>query len=134
MTSGSGVMRDAFQENLVIQQVLDAAIRVHRELGPGLLEAVYEGALFFELVEAGLSVNRQVEVPVAYKGHDLGIGFRADLLVEGWLLLELKAVDSMTDRHVSQVVTYLKCLGLKRGFLLNFGEKLLKDGIKRVSR
>ena len=124
---------DFYLENKVIQSVLDAAFRVHRELGPGLLEGVYEAALFFELKEAGLSVQQQVPVSIKYKGIDLGPGFRADLIVENRLLLELKAVDELCEQHVSQVLTYLKLLNLKRGYLLNFDKKLMKDGIKRIS-
>lgn len=78
-------------------------------------------------------VHRQVPVPVSYRGRDLGLGFRIDLLVEGWLLLELKAVQEFTDQHLSQVITYLRMLELKKGFLLNFNKKVLKDGIKKVS-
>ena len=117
----------------VIDAVLTAATEVHRELGPGLLESVYEAALAIELEEAGLHVERQVDIPVLYKGHDLGMGFRADLIVEGCLLLEIKSVVQLTDVHLAQVITYLRLLGFKRGFLLNLNAKLLKNGIKRVS-
>lgn len=117
----------------IIEKVLTAATNVHRELGPGLLESVYELALILELAEAGISVERQVEVPVHYRGHSLGTGFRADIIVEDSLLLELKSVDEFSDIHLAQVITYLKLLRFKRGYLLNFNKKLLKDGIKRIS-
>jgi len=128
--SASGVV-DCSEE--VIDAVLTAATVVHRELGPGLMESVYERALMIELDAAGLQSQSQVEIPVRYRDHDLGIGFRADIIVEGALLLELKSVDKLAPVHLSQVITYLKLLGLRRGFLLNFNRPLMKDGIQRVS-
>jgi GxxExxY protein len=116
-----------------VEKVIGAAIRVHTELGPGLLESVYELALVIELAEVGIEVKRQVEIPVQYKGQALGVGFRADVVVDGSLLLELKSVDYFTPVHLAQVITYLRLLGYKRGLLLNFNKKFLKDGIKRVS-
>lgn len=113
--------------------VVNAAIGVHRYLGPGLLESVYEQALVYELSQRGVSCRRQVDVPVFYRGHDLGTGFRADVVVEDCLLLELKAVDAFTPVHLAQVITYLRLLRLKRGLLLNFNTRLMKEGIKRVS-
>jgi len=117
----------------VIEGVLTAATVVHRELGPGLMESVYERALMIELGAAGLHAQNQVEIPVRYRGQDLGIGFRADIIVDGALLLELKAVDKLAPVHLSQVITYLKLLGFRRGFLLNFNRPLMRDGIQRVS-
>lgn len=117
----------------LIGRVLDCATEVHRRLGSGLLESVYELALIVELGEAGIMARRQVDVPVSYRGHDLGIGFRADIIVEGCLLLELKAVEAISGIHQAQVITYLRLLRIKRGFILNFNCKLMKDGIKRVS-
>ncbi|MBO0719292.1 MAG: GxxExxY protein [Blastocatellia bacterium] len=117
----------------LIDAVLTAATNVHIHLGPGLLESVYEAALLIELAEMEISAKRQVEVPVRYKGRDLGIGFRADIIVENCLLLELKSVESYSKIHLAQIINYLKLLGLKRGYLLNFNVKLLKEGIKRVS-
>jgi len=116
----------------IITSVLDAAFEVHRELGPGLLESVYEQAMAFELADKGLAFKRQFEVEALYKGRDLGLGFRADLLVEGRLLVELKAVDDLSPSHLAQTMTYLRLLKLKRGLLLNFNKRLLKEGIKRV--
>jgi len=117
----------------LIDVVLTAATNVHRELGPGLLESVYELALMVELAGLGIEATRQVEIPVSYRGHDLGIGFRADIIVADCLLLEIKAIEDFNTTHLAQIMTYLKLLGLKRGYLLNFHKKLLKDGIKRVS-
>ena len=124
------VLIDASDE--LIEKVLGVAIIVHRELGPGLLESVYEKALMIELANFGIAARCQVPVSVVYKGLDLGIGLIADIIVEEQLLLELKAVESLNDVHMAQTLTYLKLLGLKRGFLLNFNTKQLKDGMKRV--
>ncbi len=117
----------------LIQRVLDAAFAVHKQLGPGLLESVYELAMMVELAEAGISAQKEVEVPVYYREQCLGTGFRADIIVENCLLLELKAVDELNTIHQAQIMTYLKLLKFKRGYLLNFNRTLLKEGIKRVS-
>ena len=119
------------KENEIGTQVLTAAIEVHRELGPGLLESVYKIVLARELSIRGLSVERQVAVPILYKGVRFDEGFRADLIVEGMVLLELKSVEHVTPAHRKQVQTYLRLTALKLGYLLNFGEALLKDGITR---
>ena len=124
-------MRDC--ADALVGEVIAAAIAVHRGLGPGLLESVYEQALAYELAERKISFARQVEVPVVYRGNDLGVGFRADMIVEDSLLLELKTVDRFSSVHLAQLMTYLRLLGIKRGLLLNFNTRLLKDGIKRVS-
>ncbi|HCN20472.1 MAG TPA: GxxExxY protein [Planctomycetia bacterium] len=113
--------------------MLTAATNVHRHLGPGLLESVYEQALMIELSEAGISAKRQVDIPVQYRGHDLGIGFRADIILADTLLLELKSVDEINSVHLAQVITYLRLLKFKRGYLINFNKPMLKDGIKRIS-
>lgn len=117
----------------LIDKVLTCATNVHRELGAGLLESVYEKALKYECDLQRITVEFQVDIPAVYKGQDLGIGFRADAIVENKLLLELKSVDSINDVHLAQVMTYLKLIKFKRGYILNFNTKLLKDGIKRVS-
>ena len=117
----------------IINAVLSAAIAVHRQLGPGLLESVYEHALMIELADAGIQACRQGEVCAHYRGHDLGLGFRADIVVAGSLLREIKSVEEFSPALLAQVMTYLKLLGFKRGYLLNFNKRLLKDGIKRVS-
>lgn len=118
-------------ENLIGTLVLNAAIEVHRELGPGLLESVYEVVLAKELTLRGLTIERQVPVPIVYKGIDFDEGFRADLIVNGKVLLELKSVERVTPAHKKQVQTYLRLTGLRLGYLLNFGEAVLKDGITR---
>lgn len=117
----------------LISSVLTAATRVHQELGPGLFESVYESAMILELVQMGITAKRQVEIPVYYRGQELGIGFRADIIVEDCLLLELKSAAEIAPVHLTQVITYLKVLGFKRGFLMNFNTRLLKKGIHRIS-
>ena len=117
----------------ISDRVVTAAINVHKELGPGLLESIYEKALLLELAECGLKAQAQIEIKVGYRGKDLGVGFRADIVVEDRLLLELKAVEKLVNIHTAQLITYLKFLNIKRGYLFNFNEKLLKNGIKRVS-
>ena len=113
--------------------VLSAAKRVHTELGPGLLESVYEQTLAWELTDLGFAVRCLVPITARYRGQELGIGFRADMIVEQCLLLELKCIECFNDVHIAQVITYLRLLGFKRGYLLNFNTRLLKHGIKRVS-
>jgi len=119
------------KENEIGTKVLEAAIHVHRELGPGLLETVYEVTLIRELSDLGMSAQRQVEVPIIYKNIRFEEGFRADIIVENAVLLELKSVERVAPTHKKQVQTYLKLTGLKLGYLLNFGEAVLKNGITR---
>ncbi len=119
-------------ENEIGKIVVDAALAVHRALGPGLLESVYEAVLAAELRERGLRVERQAAVPIEYRGIRFDEGFRADLIVEGKVLLELKSVERMTHTHKKQLLTYLRLSGHKLGFLLNFGEGMIKDGIVRI--
>jgi GxxExxY protein len=118
-------------ENQLGTLILSAAIEVHRELGPGLLESVYAIVLARELMDRKLVVERQVAVPIKYKDLRFDEGFRADLIVNGKVVLELKSVERVTPAHKKQVQTYLKLTGLKLGYLLNFGDALLKDGITR---
>ena len=119
-------------ENQIGRIVVDAAISVHRELGPGLLETVYEVVLARELRERGLEVERQRPIPIEYRGLKFDEGFRADILVEGKVILELKSVEAVNNTHKKQLLTYLKLTGMKLGYLLNFGEALMKDGITRI--
>ena len=119
-------------ENGIGKEVVDAAVRVHRELGPGLLETVYEVVLAKELERRRLRVERPVPVPILYGDPCFEEGFRADIIVEGKVILELKSVEQLSKVHAKQVFTYLKLRGLKLGFLLNFGANLMKDGIERV--
>ena len=120
-------------DEALIDKVLTAVTNVHRRLGPGLFESVYEFATMVELEDMQVSAWRQVEIPVKYRGQDLGIGFRADIIADDRLLLEFKTVEEFSPVHLTQVITYLKLLRFKRGFLINFNKTLLKDGIKRVS-
>ena len=118
-------------ENKIGTIVIEAAIAVHRELGPGLLETVYEIILARELQDQGLTVDRQVPVPIQYKGIRFDEGFRADVIVSGKVILEIKSVERATAAHKKQVQTYLRLTGYKLGYLLNFGEALMKSGITR---
>jgi GxxExxY protein len=119
-------------ENDISGAIVDAAIKVHTALGPGLLESVYEAALAHELEKRGLPVNRQVPLPVVYEEVRLEEGFRADLVVGGKVMVELKSVDRIADVHKKQLLTYLKLTGMKLGLLINFNEALIKDGITRI--
>jgi GxxExxY protein len=102
------------------------------ELGPGLFESVYEAILAHELAQLGLRVQRQIPIPVVFHGITFDEGFRADLIIEGKVIVELKSVEAVSKAHKKQVLTYLKLSGMKLGYLLNFGEALMKDGISRI--
>jgi GxxExxY protein len=117
----------------VTEAIIGAAIEVHRQLGPGLLESVYEAALAYELTERGLTVERQKPVPIAYKGLRFDEGFRIDLLVAGEVVVELKCVETLLPIHDAQVISYLKLCGLKVGLLLNFKVPVLRQGIRRFA-
>lgn len=119
-------------ENEIGTALLEAAFRVHTKLGPGLLESVYEAALAWELQHRGFEVCRQVEIPVRYEGADLGLGFRADLVVADRVLVELKSVESLAPIHAKTVTNYLRLRGWKLGYLINFNLLHLKDGIVRL--
>jgi len=119
-------------ENEIGTIVIESAIRVHQELGPGLLETVYEVALAHEIQSRGLKVQRQIPIPVVYRGITFQEGFRADIIVEDKVILELKSVESVSKAHKKQTLTYLKLANMKLGYLLNFSEALMKDGITRI--
>jgi len=119
-------------ENEIGKIVVDTAVSVHRDLGPGLLETVYEVVLAHLLRQRGLAVERQVSVPIEYCGIRFDEGFRADIIVEKKVILELKSVQTLSNAHKKQLLTYLRLTGLKLGYLLNFGEALMKDGITRT--
>jgi GxxExxY protein len=119
-------------ENEISRVILDTAIAVHKELGPGLLESVYEIVLAYELQQRGLSVNRQVPIAIRYKEMIFDEAFRADIVVDKKVIVELKSVEQVSEAHKKQVQTYLRLTGCKLGFLLNFGEALMKRGILRV--
>ena len=119
-------------ENKIATIILDQAFKIHRELGPGLLESVYEKCLQYELREAGLIAETQVPVPMNYKTIHFDAGFRIDILVENKVLIEVKSIETLAPVHYAQTLTYLKMKVLKLGLLINFNTKLLKDGIHRV--
>ncbi|EIM63593.1 GxxExxY protein [Desulfobacter postgatei] len=119
-------------ENDIAKLIVDASIQIHKELGPGLLETVYEVLLKHELESRGLKVDRQIPIPINYKGIKFQQGFKADLIVEDKVIIELKSVETISKAHKKQVLTYLKLTDKKLGFLLNFGEALMKDGITRL--
>ena len=119
-------------ENEIGKIVVDAAVNIHRELGSGLLESVYEVVLAHELKERGLHVKRQVSIPIEYRGIRFDEGFRIDILVDNKVILELKSVESVNNAHKKQLLTYLRLSGLKLGFLLNFGQELMKSDITRI--
>jgi GxxExxY protein len=114
-------------------KILKAAIEVHRNLGPGLLESAYEACLAYELLQWGLQVERQKPLPLVYKKIALDCGYRLDLLVEGRVIVELKSVEEITALHEAQIISYLKLSGHKVGLLLNFNVQVLKDGIYRFA-
>ncbi len=111
--------------------IIGAAIEVHRELGPGLLESVYQTCLIMELEELGLDVKVELSMPVVYKGIELNQGYRIDILVENEVVIELKTVEKLTDVHTAQILTYMNLGDYPKGLLINFKVKLLKNGIKR---
>lgn len=119
-------------ENDISRVVVDAAMTIHKRLGPGLLESVYERILEYELKKRGLRVDRQVAVPVIYDGFTFDEGFRADLIVNDLVILELKSIESLSAVHAKQLLTYLKLTDKRLGLLINFGEVLLKNGIRRL--
>jgi GxxExxY protein len=118
--------------NRITEKIIGAAIEVHRELGPGLLESAYETCLSFELAERGLGVDRQKPLPIVYKGIRLDAGYRLDLLVEENVVVEIKAVEELAPIHQAQLLSYLKLSGCKIGLLINFNVPVLKNGIKRI--
>lgn len=121
------------RENEVSAIILDTSIKLHVMYGPGLFESVYEEVLWYELVKHGLSVERQKAIPFIHKEIKLEAGFRADLIIENRVLVEVKSVAALADVHFKQVQTYLKLTGLKLGLLINFNESLLKKGYHRIA-
>ena len=117
--------------NQITEKIIGCAIEVHRRLGPGLLESLYEECLAFELLNAGFTLEKQKPMPVVYKEIRLECGYRIDILVENTVVLELKSVDSIIPVHEAQILTYLKLAGKNIGLLINFNVPVLKNGIKR---
>ena len=119
-------------ENEIARLIVDASYKIHTTLGPGLLELVYEAVLFYELEKLGLGVARQVPVPVVYAEIKFDEGFRADLIVAGKVIVELKSIEKVAPVHKKQLLTYLKLADKRLGLLINFGEALIKYGITRI--
>ncbi len=119
-------------ENQIAKEIVDAAYRVHVTLGPGLLESVYEAVLEHELKKRGLNVVRQAPMPVVYGSMRLEEGYRADLIVEGKVIVELKSVEEIAPVHKKQLLTYLRLADKRLGLLINFGDSLIKNGITRI--
>ena len=120
-------------ENEIAKQIVDAAFKIHTTLGPGLLESVYEAVLNYELQKRGLHVDRQVPIAVVYEALRFEEGFRADLIVEGKVIIELKSVEKIAAVHKKQVLTYLRLTGKRLSLLINFNEELIKNGITRIA-
>ena len=119
-------------ENELSKIIVNTAFEIHTKLGPGLLESVYEEIMFHELLKMSLKVERQKGIPVIWNQVKMEIGFRADLIVENKIIIELKSVEEIAQVHPKQVLTYLKLTGLKLGLLINFNEPLIKNGITRI--
>ena len=119
-------------ENEIAAIVVDAALKIHRTLGPGLLESVYQATLSYELQKRGLRVAQQVALPVYYDSIKLNLGFRVDVLVADKVIIEIKSVESLAPVHRKQVETYLRLMDLRLALLINFNVELIKDGIQRV--
>ncbi len=120
------------KHNEITGIIVDTALHIHRELGPGLLESVYQTVLSHELHKRGLTVEQEVPIPVVWDGITMEIGFRADLIVEGLVIVELKSVEAVHPVHRKTLLTYLRLADKRLGLLMNFGEVLMKDGISRV--
>ncbi len=124
-------MKDLQSYTPLTEKIIGAAMEVHRALGPGLLESVYEACLVYELAQRGLKVEQQKPIPLVYKSVRLDCGYRLDLLVENTIIIEIKAVEELHPIHEAQLISYLKLSGFRVGLLINFNVRLLKDGIRR---
>ena len=120
-------------ENEIAREIVDAAFKIHTKLGPGLLESVYEAVLAYELKKGGLQVLRQHPIPVIYDEVELEEGFRADLIVGGKVIVELKSIEKVAPVHKKQLLTYLRLADKRLGLLINFGAYLIKEGITRIA-
>jgi GxxExxY protein len=120
-------------ENEITEKIIGCGIKIHTHFGPGLLESAYEECLFYELKKSGLIVSKQVALPLVYEEVKLECGYRADLLVENKVIVEIKSVEALNEIHLAQIITYLKLSKCKIGLLINFNVLKLKDGIKRVA-
>lgn len=119
-------------ENEISALIREAAFDIHRGLGPGLLERIYQRAMYFELLSKGLKVEPEVKMRVIWKGRDIGVGYKADLIVEDKVIIELKSVETLNTVHHKQLMTYLKLKKMKLGMLINFNEALIKSGMVRI--
>lgn len=119
-------------ENQIAKILVDVSYKLHVQLGPGLLESVYETILYYELTKLGLKVERQKSIPVFWNEIKMELGFRADLIIEDKVIVEIKSVEQIAPVHPKQLLTYLKITGLKLGLLINFNEPLIKTGITRI--
>jgi GxxExxY protein len=124
--------RTPITENEIATIIVDASFKIHKRLGPGLLESVYETTLAYELAKRGLQLRRQQSMPVVYEDVRMDVGFRADLIVEGKVIVEIKSIDAIAPVHRKQLLTYLRLTDKKLGLLINFNVELIKDGITRV--
>lgn len=120
------------RENEIATAIVDVAYKIHRILGPGLLESAYEAIMFYELRKRGFAVSAQVAIPIRYESVELETGFRADLVVEDLVIIELKSIEKIAPVHKKQLTTYLRLADKRLGLLINFGEELIKDGLTRV--
>ncbi len=120
-------------ENEIANKVIGSAIKVHRALGPGLLESAYKECLWYKLLQEGLSAEKEKPMPLVFEGVKLECGYRMDILVENKLVIEIKSVEALNDVHLAQILTYMKLGGFKLGLLMNFNVVMLKNGIKRVA-
>jgi GxxExxY protein len=121
------------EENEIAKIVVDSSYQIHSRLGPGLYESVYEELLSYELFQRGLSLERQAPIPLIYKGKTFPLVFRADIIVEEKIIIEIKSVESLGPVHYKQLLTYLRITGLKLGLLINFNESMIKQGTHRVA-
>ncbi|MCC6845934.1 MAG: GxxExxY protein [Bacteroidetes bacterium] len=119
-------------ENEISKLVFDCALKVHQNLGPGLLESAYEECLFYELCKIGLKAEKQKPLPLVYEDVKLDVGYRVDIMIENKFIVEVKSVDALNDVHLAQVLTYLKLSNCKLGLLINFNVTLIKNGIRRI--
>jgi GxxExxY protein len=119
-------------ENELSKIVFECGLKVHKALGPGLLESAYEECLYYELIKHNIYIEKQKGLPLLYEEVKLDIGFRADFILDKKLIIEIKAVDAIHDIHLAQILTYLKISGYKLGMLINFNTVLFKDGVKRI--
>lgn len=124
--------RTTMNENEISKIIFDAGLKVHKALGPGLLESVYEECLYYELLQTGLYVEKQKPMPLIYEEVKMDVGYRIDIVVENKVVIEVKSVDALNEVHLAQVLTYLKLSNCKLGMLINFNTLLFKNGVKRV--